>query len=154
MKVLDLFLTFFQKTEISISCKGNQTMTITCEAGGTWSGLPEEPRECEAYCPEEKTGTWIRPEYTKYLQNPDDKAYYDCTDGDRLGSVCTLKCPPGFHQWTQSKYGAKSQLECKRSKIYVDWPKKEKRNWWKGDHRAQITRCKPIACSPNDEWIC
>ena len=132
-------------------------MTITCEADSTWSGLPEVPRTCEAFCPEEsrwgsKTGTWIRPEYHKYLQNPDDKAYYDCTDDDRVGSVCTLKCPPGFHLWTKSKYGPKSQLECKRSKTYF-FPY-EKRNWWKGDHLGQITRCSPIACAPNDEWIC
>ena len=108
-------------------------MTITCQADGTWSGLSEEPRECEAVCGENLTPPSIAPKYNDWLQNPDDEPHFDCTNGDKFGSVCTLICPPGFQQWTSNKYGPTSQTECKKQQGDHVW----KNNW-------KITECSPI----------
>ena len=108
-------------------------MTITCQADGTWSGLSEEPRECEAVCGENLTPPSIASKYNDWLQNPDDEPHFDCTNGDKFGSVCTIICPPGFQQWTSNKYGPTSQTECKKQQGDHVW----KNNW-------KITECSPI----------
>ena len=113
-------------------------MTITCEADQTWSGMPEEPRECQAICdilePEH-----IGFQFEEFLQNPNDTASYDCTNGDFLGSECTVVCPPGFEQYTSGKYGPKTTTTCKKrnnwwgQKVHLWWPEK-----W------SLTNCAPI----------
>ena len=135
-----VFSIIFNIWKISISHKGGNTIKITCEADSTWSGLPEEKRECEAFCGEELSKP-IHSKFNDYLENPNDEPQFECTDGDRLGSVCTVKCPTGFHQeWTTSKYGPTTSVECK---------KKQGEHWWKDV--SKVTSCAPIACNG---WFC
>ena len=108
-------------------------MTITCQADGTWSGFSEEPRECEAFCGEGLPVLPIDESYKPWLENPNDEAYFECTDGDKFGSVCTLICPPGFQQWTANMNGPTSETECGKQHGNHDW----KFEW-------KIQECSPI----------
>ena len=122
---------------MQISSKDHHTMTITCNKDSTWSGLPKEPRTCEAICEWDlliRQVPAIDPKYNKYLKNPNDKPYFDCTDGDKYGSVCTLICPEGFEQWTDNKYGVNKATTCER---------KYGESWW-NPRVWKITACHPI----------
>ena len=112
MLVYVRFLQFQKNTLQDVNLyKGHHTITITCEADQTFSGMPEEPRECQAICDTIRK-LEIEARFKEYLQNPDDKASYDCTDGDLVGSVCTVVCPPGFEQYRFGKYAPKSSTKC------------------------------------------
>ena len=88
--------------ENRLTGEGNHTITITCQADNTWSGMPDTPRSCEAIC----DSRVLSPEVDVHFK-------WTCTDEDKVGSKCTKTCLPGYEFNTFNKYAPKTELECK-----------------------------------------
>ena len=128
--------------DFRLSGEGDDKISLTCLADGTWSGMPESPRECEAICDmsaldlDLTSNKKIRDEHKQFLQYPNDSPTYDCTNEDYLGSICWIVCPTGFKEWNDSKY-PKSTTEC---------TKKDGAGW--NPAASKVNYCVPH-CYPN-----